>query len=171
MNRAAPETLTAPTTGACVCASPSRTSNTAECGPPKATATTGGTGLPPSSTAKPPDILALQEVHGWRTHNHQQLFRAEKDLGMRVCGWFPGARSNSSVLLMYRHRPGTLELTQWEDKDAAEVYHGKGVAVFDAAGVALTVAAVHFNPASAAIAEQEAARTAAPSNATDPTGS
>src|SRR5699024_9760610 len=84
--------------------------------------------------AEAPDSLAVEEVHGWPTHNHQQLFRAEHDVGMRVAGWFPGARSNSGCLLLYRHRPATLELTQWENKDGGELYHGQGIAVFDVAG-------------------------------------
>lgn len=109
-------------------------------------------------TGEAPDIVCLQEIHGWRSHNHQQLFRAEKALGMRVAGWLPGARSISGTLLMYRHRPGMLELVQWEDKDGPEVYHGMGVAVFDVAGIPLTVASVHFDPTSARIAETEAAR-------------
>ncbi|PSK80694.1 exonuclease III [Murinocardiopsis flavida] len=108
-----------------------------------------------------PDILCVQEIHGWRERNYQQLYRAQRDLGMHTAGWIPGARSIGGTLVMYRDRPG-LTQAQWEDKDGAELYHGLGAAVFDTgAPTPVTVASVHLNAASATEAEAEAIKTAA----------
>ncbi|TDQ54315.1 endonuclease/exonuclease/phosphatase family protein [Actinorugispora endophytica] len=107
--------------------------------------------------AENPDILCLQELHGWTSHNYQQLFRAERDLGMRVAGWVPPARSRGGTLLMYRHRPGGIRMRQWESANSTELYNGLGVAVFDFGGDApLTVAGVHLQVASIEAATQEA---------------
>jgi endonuclease/exonuclease/phosphatase family metal-dependent hydrolase len=104
-----------------------------------------------------PDILCLQEVQGWRERNSRQVYRAERDLGMRIAGWIPVTESLGGTLVMYRHQVGVLEQVQWEHHNQSTVYKGLCVPVFDTGHpVPLAVASVHLTSVSVATAEQEA---------------
>jgi endonuclease/exonuclease/phosphatase family metal-dependent hydrolase len=104
-----------------------------------------------------PDILCLQEVQGWRERNARQVFRAERDLGMRIAGWIPITASLGGTLVMYRHQPGVLEQVQWEHHNQSTVYKGLTVPVFDTGHpTPLAVVSVHLTSISAATAEEEA---------------
>lgn len=110
--------------------------------------------------AETPDVLCLQEIHGWRDHNFQRLFRAEQDFRMRVAGWVPPVPVDppgGGTLVMYRPRTGVLELDQWEAKESTALRNGMGVCVFNAAGVPLAVISLHLPPYDAALARSEAA--------------
>ena len=113
--------------------------------------------------ATSPDLLCLQEIHGWRDRNYAQLMRAQRELGMHVAGWFPPLSREPQIggtLLMYR--PEVLTLTQWECMDSTKTSRGFGVGVFDTGHIPLAVASVHLPPSHAGAAAQEASTLIAP---------
>ncbi|MUL41575.1 endonuclease/exonuclease/phosphatase family protein [Streptomonospora sp. PA3] len=109
-------------------------------------------------TAVRPDILCLQECHGWSDHLHHQTYRAEKDLGMRLAGLAPG-RCGGGNAVFYRPSPH-LAQCGWADAYAQELYTGLGIALFHVAGLParLAVASTHLTTTSAEAALDEAMR-------------
>ncbi|MBV2364137.1 endonuclease/exonuclease/phosphatase family protein [Streptomonospora nanhaiensis] len=109
--------------------------------------------------AAAPDILVLQECHGWRDHLHEQLYRALNDLDMRVAGRLVHGRAPfGGNLMLYRHQPGVLEQVGWSDAYEREHYNGLGIALLHVAGLPerLAVAGVHLTTVTPEAAATEA---------------
>ncbi|MFD0772307.1 endonuclease/exonuclease/phosphatase family protein [Streptomonospora algeriensis] len=106
-----------------------------------------------------PDIVCLQECHGWSDHLRAQVYRAEQDLGMRLAGLVRGRAVGGNAVF---YRPDTMAQCGWADAYAQETYTGLGIALFDVDGWSqrLAVASTHLTTTSAEAATDEAMRVA-----------
>ena len=105
-----------------------------------------------------PDVLCLQEIHGWRDHNQQARFRAERAVDMLTAGGIPPVSTDpptGGTMVMYN--PRTVRVDQWETRHSKLAVNGMGPCVLDADGTPVTVISVHFPPYDTGAARAEAA--------------
>ncbi|WP_169775382.1 endonuclease/exonuclease/phosphatase family protein [Streptomonospora alba] len=109
--------------------------------------------------AASPDILCLQECHGWTDHLHHQVYRAERDLDMRLAGLVGGRAVGGNAVF---YRPGAVAQCGWAEAYARELYTGLGVALFAVEGVPerLAVVSTHLSTTTAEQQVEEAMRVA-----------
>ncbi|MBV2364985.1 endonuclease/exonuclease/phosphatase family protein [Streptomonospora nanhaiensis] len=104
-----------------------------------------------------PDILCLQECHGWSDRLGAQLYRAERDLGMQSVGIVKGRTRTAGNALLYRPRPG-IAVSEWATDYEQEHRTGLAVALFKVDGLSgrLAVAGVHLTTTTAEATATEA---------------
>lgn len=98
-----------------------------------------------------PDVVCLQEAHGWLDNRGIQHAEAEAGLGMRI-HLNPGRASGMATAV--GHRPN-LDWILREDAHVSEV-HGYALVVLDTEAGPLTVISTHLTPYSSAAAATEA---------------
>lgn len=103
-----------------------------------------------------PDMVCIQEAHGWLANRRSQQADAEADLGMRV-HLTPGPVTGTATAVAHRH---SLRWRLHDDAHASRI-HGYTHVVLDTDAGPLSVISGHLTPYSAAGAAIEAQTLAA----------